>query len=325
MIIDDKVYGKQHITDPLIIELLESIEVKRLKGIRQNGAWWILDRKFRTTRFEHSFGVYWLLKHFGASEDEQVAGLLHDVNHTAFSHVVDYVLGDPETQDFSDARHRDIILSSSIPSILKRYDLDAYKISDHHSFGLLDNEIPDICCDRLDYCLRDSICCGFVNRQGAAEILDGLVVHDGEIVCKDEKSALRIARLFLRISRFLWSNELQAGSYLLLAEALKVAVKEKIISIDDFYSNDATLLKSLKGSGNKTILDLLGNIRIDAIVPGSKDDHDFFAKSKARFIDPKFLDGNGTRRLSEADRAFKKEIENFRDRVKSGFYIKLIK
>ena len=325
MIVVDKVYGKQKVDNGLIIELLGSPELKRLDGVGQYGTWKMLDKKFDTTRLEHSFGVYVLLKRFGADLNEQVAGLLHDVNHTAFSHVVDYVLGDPETQEFGDAKHKDIILSSSIPAILKNHNVDVHKVSDHHSFGLLDKDLPDLCCDRLDYCLRDALCCGFIDQKGVSEILDDLYVYEGEIICNNKAAAHRLASLFLKMSKFLWSNGVQAGSYLLLADALKIAVKENIISVDDFYSTDDVLFNKLKDSGNEKILELLGNIRKDAIVPGTKDDHDIFSKSKARFIDPKFINNCSVKKLSDVDPMFKKEVEDFKAWIAPGFYIKVRK
>ena len=42
--------------------------------------------------FEHSLGVYLLLRRLGADRREQVAGLLHDISHTAFSHAVDFLI-----------------------------------------------------------------------------------------------------------------------------------------------------------------------------------------------------------------------------------------
>jgi uncharacterized protein len=325
MIITDKVYGKQKVDNSLIVELLGSPELERLKGVGQYGTWYLLDKKFDTNRFEHSFGVYVLLKKFGADLNEQVAGLLHDVNHTAFSHVVDYVLGDPSTQEFGDSKHKNIILSSSIPKILEKHGIDVHKVSDHHSFGLLDNDLPDLCCDRLDYCLRDSVCCGFIDMKGVADILNNLYVYEGEIICSNKESAHRLASLFLKMSKFLWSNELQAGSYLLLAEALKVAVKEGIVSVDDFYTTDNVLFDKLMGSGNSEIVGFINSIKKDVIVPGTKDDHDIFSRSKARYVDPKFVNGGSVKRLSDVDMVFKREVDEFKDWIKGGFYIKLKK
>ena len=325
MIIVDKVYGRQEVVDPLIVELLCSSELERLKGVGQYGTWNLMDKRFDTTRFEHSFGVYCLLRHFGAAEEEMIAGLLHDVNHTAFSHVVDYVLGDPSTQDFGDSKHHDIIMGSSIPSLLKKKDIDISKVCDPHNFGLLERDLPDLCCDRLDYCLRDSLCCGFIGQKDAAEILGGLTIHEGEIICKDRESASRLARLFLKTSKFLWSNEVQTGSFSLLAEALKIAIKEKIISVDDLYTTDDILFNKLRDSGNPLITNILSSLRTEAIVIGTKEDHDIFGKSKARYIDPKFMEGNSIKRLSDADPEFKKDIDDLRRWIAAGFYIKFRK
>ncbi len=323
MIIKDKVYGEQKIEDPMIIELMGSPEMERLKHIGQYGSWELLDSKLNTRRFEHSFGVYHLLKHFGADKEEQIAGLLHDINHTAFSHVVDYVLGDPLTQDFGDSKHKDMIMNSTIPALLEKRKINIDKISDPHNFGLLEREIPDICCDRLDYCLRDSICFGIITQEEANDILDGLTVKNNEIICKDKESAQKIARLFLKTSKLFWSNEMQAGSYLLLAEALKIAVKEKIVTEDDFYTTDKELFNKLLNSNNNEIIEYLSYIHLDVITPGTKEDHDIYAKSKPRHIDPKFIDGEKLIRLSEADGDFKKEVEEFKEQVKPGYFIKL--
>ena len=48
------------------------------------------------TRFEHSLGVFALLRRLRAPRREQVAGLLHDISHTAFSHAVDFVFTSEE-------------------------------------------------------------------------------------------------------------------------------------------------------------------------------------------------------------------------------------
>jgi len=325
MIIKDKVYGEQKIDDPLIIELINSPEMQRLKGVGQYSTWKLINPRLNTTRFEHCFGVYCLLKRFEASFDEQIAGLLHDINHTAFSHVIDYVLGDPSTQDYGDSQHKEIFMNSTIPSLLAKRNIDASKISEHDNFGLLERELPDLCCDRLDYCLRDAICCGFIKQEDVDRILNGLVVCNGEIICKNKDSAFLIAKLFLKMSKYLWTNEVNAGSYLILANALKIALKNKIIKENDFYTTDKALLDKLIKSRNKKIIELLNKINKGLITLGTKEDYDIYSKSKVRYVDPKFIDHGKLRKLSEVDADFKKEIDKFKEGIKKGFYIKIKK
>lgn len=43
------------------------------------------------TRYEHSVGAMLLVRRAGGSVEAQAAGLLHDVAHTALSHVADNV------------------------------------------------------------------------------------------------------------------------------------------------------------------------------------------------------------------------------------------
>jgi HD superfamily phosphohydrolase len=325
MIINDNVYGEQNVEDTLIIELINSPIVQRLKFIGQYGTWEMMDKRFSTTRFEHSLGVYFLLRRFGAGYDEQIAGLLHDVNHTAFSHVIDYVLGDPSVQEFGDSNHKNVIMNSAIPNILEKKNINAELISNPHNFGLLERDIPDICCDRLDYCLRDSQCCGFIDKEQAEKILDSLVVHEGEIVCKDQESAVLLAKLFLKTSKKLWSNHMQSGSFLLLAEAMKLALKTDIIKEQDFYTTDKEMFDRLINSKNQKILELMNGINKKSIKLGTEDDYDIYTKAKARYIDPKFVDSGKIKRASEADNELKEEIQKFKEDTKKGFYIKIAK
>ena len=105
----DKIYGKIKIDEPVINDLIASEPLQRLKAVNQYGASFYRFPHLTTNRFEHSVGVYYILKRLGASVEEQIAGLLHDVPHTAFSHVSDIVFEDP-TQTFHEKFHEKIIL-----------------------------------------------------------------------------------------------------------------------------------------------------------------------------------------------------------------------
>ena len=92
-IVIETIYGTITITEPVLIELLNSQAMARLKLINQYGIRKVIKPEEEYTRYQHSVAVLYLLRHFGASLEEQVMGLLHDVSHTAFSHVADYLFG----------------------------------------------------------------------------------------------------------------------------------------------------------------------------------------------------------------------------------------
>src|SRR3989344_9249800 len=119
--LQDRLLGPQFITDPLIIELLGNPLMKRLEHINQYGAFSYVCPKMYTTRLEHSLGVYFLLKSWGAPRAEQVAGLLHDVGHTVFSHVGDWLKNRTENPDYNDEMFEPMIRRSSIPVLLQDY------------------------------------------------------------------------------------------------------------------------------------------------------------------------------------------------------------
>ncbi len=157
MLITDRVYGIKEIKEPVLMELITSPEVNRLKKIHQFG----MPPEFYPiggfTRYEHSTGVLLLLRNVGAGLEEQVAGLLHDVSHTAFSHLVDWVYGTEITENHQDDVLLKVVLESSLPRILDKHGFDPETITDHKKFPLLERPAPHLCADRVDYTLREMV------------------------------------------------------------------------------------------------------------------------------------------------------------------------
>src|SRR5205823_3063390 len=81
---------------------------------------YLFPRQRRCSRFEHSVGVMGLLALLGAPLEERVAGLLHDVPHTAFSHTVD-VLFPNEEHNYHKRFHAAVVMGSTIPAVLETY------------------------------------------------------------------------------------------------------------------------------------------------------------------------------------------------------------
>jgi HD superfamily phosphohydrolase len=98
----DPLYGPYLIDDPAVRALLETAAVRRLEGVLQHGITALIEITRPTTRLEHSMGVMVLVGNLGGSRMEQIAALLHDVSHTAFSHVIDYVFENHDGQNYHD-------------------------------------------------------------------------------------------------------------------------------------------------------------------------------------------------------------------------------
>ncbi len=93
MQIDDPVYGP-FLVDEVIADLIATESVQRLARIHQAGAAFIPFPRANSTRLEHSLGVVKVVQVLGGGIEEQVASLLHDISHGAFSHVIDYLFED---------------------------------------------------------------------------------------------------------------------------------------------------------------------------------------------------------------------------------------
>src|SRR3954453_8759211 len=102
---NDRVYGEVTIDDPRLLALIACPTFQRLGGIKQAGPSAFAFPFKTVTRLEHSLGVYLLLRQLGADRREQVAGLLHDISHTAFSHAVDFVFSSEEQNHHEALKH----------------------------------------------------------------------------------------------------------------------------------------------------------------------------------------------------------------------------
>ncbi len=97
--ISDVVHGSVRL-GPLMLGLLETLELQRLNSIRQLGLTYLVFPGANHSRIEHCLGVGHvagrLAGSLGLPEAEQnlvvAAGLLHDVGHGPFSHTLEHVL-----------------------------------------------------------------------------------------------------------------------------------------------------------------------------------------------------------------------------------------
>jgi hypothetical protein len=315
--IKDKIYGYEIITEPLIIDLIKSQPFQRLKKLNQFG----IPNKYyhikNFSRYEHSLGVMILIKRLGGSVQEQVAGLLHDLSHTAFSHLVDWVIGDAGgNESYQDNRHEKVINSNPIKGILLKHGYDPKIIADYHNYKLLEKDAPDLCADRVDYAFRE------FPVSVSKKLFKSLINKDNEIVMKDERSAFEFGKNFLKLQRNHWGGYQAVTRYRLLSNILKFAIKNKIINFNQFLKDDEYVIDKLIKSKNNyvvTSLKILTKKKIKLL----KNNEIVF--KKFRYVDPKFIVDNCSVRLSEYNSKYKELLDREIVHNKKGVKVSILR
>lgn len=324
MEIKDRVYGTVSITEPVLLELIDSAPVQRLKRINQAGASQYVIEGLNVTRYEHSVGVMILLRKLGASIEEQTAGLLHDVPHTAFSHVIDHVFTENNhDHEFHERFHEQIIMQSEVPAILEKHGFSVERLLDEKNFLLLERSSPDLCADRIDYALRDCLAIGG-SQETINEIAAALTVKDNEIIMSNKETAQLFAEEFLRMDTELWADPRGVTIFEILADALRRALDKNILTEDDLFLDDATVFAKLQDAQDKHITERLAMLNPNLEIEENPEDFDFYGKTKPRYIDPKFVQGEKVLRVSDVDNQFLERVAAHKNKVLRGVHAKVI-
>lgn len=303
---EDNVYGEFEIKEKVLIELLNSKSITRLKGISQMG----MPKEYYHfpvfSRFDHSVGVFLLLRKFNARIEEQIAGILHDVSHTAFSHVIDWVFGDSELEDYQDNKFESFLQNSEIPEILKENGFSVRDFLELERFSLLEQEIPLLCADRIDYCLREAT---FIrSREEINFLVRHLTTKEGRFVFDSEDAAFSFASIFLERQINHWGANEARARYYILAEALKIALNKKIINEEDIWKTDREILDILEKTKDESITGKLETLKEGFFLIPSKDGI-LFPGKKFRFVSPEFLSEGKAVQLIDVNSDYKKRIE----------------
>lgn len=303
MIYKDNIYGDIEITEPVILELIESSALQRLKGIDQAGYREPFLKGALVSRFEHSVGVFILLKKYRASIEEQISGLIHDVSHSAFSHCIDYVLsvGSGEKQDHQDNISDNYIKKSDIPEILNKYGFDLEYILDDRNFVIKETNLPDLCADRIDYSLRDAFAFGEI--ASSQYILDNLEVKNSRWVFKDFDSANYFAQLFYKLNKNYYSGLPSAAMFLTLSDYLRYSLSKMYISEADLYMTDKFVINkiNLHLTGDSKLKLLFERLNNKIGIKNSPSNYDGKVVCKSRIVDPLCSQNGKTVRVSEVN------------------------
>ncbi len=151
-IIQDTIFGSMRFERPFL-DLMETLEIQRLNGIRQLGLTYLVFPGANHTRIEHSLGCCHLAQRMSEilnlPEEERLsvsaAALLHDIGHGPFSHMLEYYISElsgldhmllskkvirGEEEMISESEKEQFDDIPSVPAVLEKHGLDPKLVSD---------------------------------------------------------------------------------------------------------------------------------------------------------------------------------------------------
>jgi uncharacterized protein len=313
MIIKDIFYGEYEF-DNVFEEIINSPTLQRLKGIHQNGADFLVDKNRKATRYEHSIGVMLLIRKLNGSKKEQIAGLLHDISHTAFSHTIDTVMN-KSNNSYHEIIKDEYINRSEVISILKKYNYDPLEIMDEKNFSILEKDAPDLCADRLDYMFRDLYNLNMITLDEINYIIDNLVIDKEIIKCKDKKSAMLIFDKYIYLYDKVFNDDKNEVANIILSFIIKRLMEEKIIREKDLLKDDSFFIDIIKKSKYKNIFD---NLNKNILFTLSDRKTDYYIKRKARKVDPLIICID--KRITQISKDAKNKLDNYINSIKTDVY-----
>jgi HD superfamily phosphohydrolase len=330
--VDINLFGSSYlIEDHLLEQLIESPTMQRLKKIDQSGPLTYFGLAPTFTRYDHSVGVLALLHKAGASQKEQVAGLLHDASHTAFSHVADHLFYESNAEkSYQDMIHLDFLEKMDVPKFTQAYGISLKDLDpDLSTYKALEQHLPDLCADRIQYIIHTGVVFEKISSTQAQNIMNDLQFKNGDWFFTNQESARTFADLSLNFTKELWGSPWNFVFYELFSDVLYQAIQIGLISFDDIkFGTDLAVLDRLiqtNDIGLKSKLDRLYRFNSDQFKVLPYDDRaSLRVKPKFRGVNPYVQQGNTYKRLTELDQSFALSFYQIKKWCEDGYAVKIL-
>ncbi|MEE9348925.1 MAG: HD domain-containing protein [Flavobacteriaceae bacterium] len=234
-IINDPIYGFITIPSELIFDIIEHRYFQRLRRVSQMGMSYMVYPGAHHTRFQHALGCIFLMKKavnvlrfkgVSITDDEeealQIAILLHDIGHGAFSHAL-------ENSIVNDVSHESISLKfiEALNIEFKgKLSLAVEIFKGEHPrafFNQLISSQLDI--DRLDYLKRDSFYTGVAEGNVNSERLITMLNVKDNVLVVEEKGIYSVEKFIIARRLMYWQVYLHKTG--LVAENCLVKVLQR--------------------------------------------------------------------------------------------------
>lgn len=327
-----------------IKKYLEVPALKRLGGVGLLcGTDWtpLYKNRLYYSRLDHSVGVALIVWHFTHDKAQTIAGLLHDISTTVFSHVSDFRKGDALTQTFTEGPTASIIRGDSqLQALLAADGLTNEQVEDYHIYPVADNEIPQLSADRLEYMFPSGMALDgswtMEEIKRCYNDIEILTNEDGnpELGFKTVEIAEEYCRHFCMIGHILQLNENKLTLHLLgqimnLAENLGVVKEEEFMMLSEaqiieklenwsknFKENQREEFRADKKSFLYCLFKAFRTMTSIEHTRTALQDKEYFCvnlKVKQRYINPLVQLENGSAlRLYEVSKKARKIIDDFK-------------
>jgi HD superfamily phosphohydrolase len=294
--------------------------LERLKGVKQAGIATYINhvndpsqRASQYSRYDHSLGVAQLTDFLLRKASDRVVtpqehkiavftALIHDLQHPAFSHVIDQIYG----VHFQETMRQQLLNTPTMIAYLESINIPVSRlVSDggNPTVPILKSSWPDLNTDRLDYFLRDAETCaeaGSFPAPDRSKILQHLRVNrEGIIYCTDLKTARDLFEISVCLSTK-WKSPTNVGEQILFARILDRYLTIRHLPHNHLYQrSDIEIIQEILQVNDllsvalKRLLDgLYKFVRVDHM-----SENVFKDQSHIRLLDPLV----GDQRLSELD------------------------
>lgn len=265
--IRDSIHGDLHLTD-FELKLVDTVEMQRLRRIKQLGFTSLVYPGANHTRFEHSIGTLSLADKLATrlelKEDVvellRVCALLHDIGHAPFSHVSERALSHKH-----ETVTKEIIKNSPITDIITE------KFNANYITKIIDGQTKygkiisgDLDVDRMDYLARDSYYTGVAYGVIDTERLLYSLKYDDEDNLVITQKGVQAAESTLLARYFMYPTVYQHHTTRIVNSMFRVCLKrmlkDNVVQESQLkYLDDGDLIniaRNTKGLPEKTMKNL---------------------------------------------------------------------
>lgn len=278
-LIRDAVHGDIEM-GALEVEIMDTPEFQRLRGIKQLGTAYLVFPSAMHTRFEHSLGTSWMALRIveavrrgqSISADEErlirVAALVHDITHIPFGHTLEDERRVLPRHDKDEARVDYFFRHSKVGRILEREGLreKVLRVFDPHPAlratlsqgerGFVGDVVAGaISADLLDYLRRDTYFCG-LSQYYDQRIFNSFTLENGRLVINLEKHGVlrrdalselvNLLRIRYTLSERVYFHHTKIASGAMISKAVELALRDGLGAEELRTLKDETLIWMLR-------------------------------------------------------------------------------